>query len=62
MTLERKKITIQQLFLWGETYGLLFLCSQMAISTFGVTLGMAILEVGIVLGLESGVSFYKNWG
>lgn len=46
----------------GETYGLLFLCSQMAISTFGVTLGMAILEVGIVLGLESGVSFYKNWG
>lgn len=50
----------------GETYGLLFLCSQMAISTFGVTLGVAILEVGIVLGivlgLESGVSFYKNWG
>lgn len=62
MALERKKITIQQLFLWGGTYGLLFLCSQMAISTFGVTLGMAILEVGIVLGLESGVSFYKNWG
>ena len=46
----------------GGTYGLLFLCSQMAISTFGVTLGVAILEVGIVLGLESGVSFYKNWG
>ena len=42
----------------GETYGLRFLCSQMAISTFGVTLGVAILEVGIVLGLESGVSFY----
>ena len=27
-----------------------------------LTLGVAILEVGIVLGLESGVSFYKNWG
>ena len=54
--------SISAVILVGETYGLLFLCSQMAISTFGVTLGVAILEVGIVLGLESGVSFYKNWG
>lgn len=40
-----------------------FLCLKVASEVMIVlTLGVAILEVGIVLGLESGVSFYKNWG
>ena len=39
-------------YIWCDTWS----------GNFGGGDSTGVLEVGIVLGLESGVSFYKNWG